>query len=619
MLYSSMRIPDFETLLPRLVATYEAGRLVPFIGSGMSIPICTDWPRFIGALERTTTQSGADPLDSNTPRDVLIRRANSAVRTLKRRERGAFATAVKKALLSNEPSSSSEELKIHGKDASVYPSQTKSLARLWWPMVLSTNYDNCYAAAFDDCFKDRQLAVVGRSAEDCQRVLNSLSIAGRSVLWALQGYLRNVPNRNLRSAVTKDLEAQLVVGHEEYRRVTYSDLHFRRAFAEIFRQRSLLFLGAGLKETYLQELFGEVLEFYGPAARPHYAFIQEGEVDPDFMLARFQIVVMEYPKDNHKTIEHWLQRLEAEVSRPRWTPVIWSWGRSIRPDEKTECKSVPDFEVVRGVLPTESATGECLAVSAGGKSTSDQFFVSDGIWKVMERWGVETDKRFKPDKVNDYLAQWGHHPVYAARARDENDRPRLSDVYPASKVLFEHVAEHYNRIRMQLLAVGSKKTDEKSTREYDRRNYPERFSFIQTVRAWAAWRKKNPKVDCRLALHVVVDSVYQDIASGRIDVLELLSCEDIRFFVEVVSETGEVERRLFQEMPNWTLADLIKDLQLSPSHWTVKVTPPPGVEDRWLELNSETLEQTLQELGVVPGSTVHFHPPEVSTDQAVSR
>jgi hypothetical protein len=221
-----MRIPDFETLLPRLVATYEAGRLVPFIGSGMSRPICTDWPTFIGALERATTQSGADPLDSNTPRDVLIRRANSAVRTLKRRDRGAFAKAVRAGLLSNEPSSSSDGLKIQGKDASVYPSQTKSLARLWWPMVLSTNYDNCYAAAFHKQFTDRQLAVVGRSAEDCQRVLNSLSTAGRSLLWALQGYLHDVPCRNLRSAVTWGLEAQLVIGHEEYRRVTYRDLHF---------------------------------------------------------------------------------------------------------------------------------------------------------------------------------------------------------------------------------------------------------------------------------------------------------------------------------------------------------------------------------------------------------
>ena len=44
------------------------------------------------------------------------------------------------------------------------------------------------------------------------------------------------------------------MGHDEYRRVTYRDIHFRRAFAEVFRHRSLLFLGSGIRETYLQEL-----------------------------------------------------------------------------------------------------------------------------------------------------------------------------------------------------------------------------------------------------------------------------------------------------------------------------------------------------------------------------
>ena len=130
---------------------------------------------------------------------------------------------------------------------------------------------------------------------------------------------------------------------------------------------------------------------------------------------------------------------------------------------------------------------------------------------------------------------------------------------------------------------------------------------MQTVRAWAAWRNTHPSVDCKLALHVVLDAVYQDIASGRIDVLELLSCADIRFFVEVVSDAGEVERRLFQTMSDLTLDAVVEDLQLSPAQWRVKVTPPPSLDDRWFELNAETLTQTLQTFGVVPGSTIHFH------------
>jgi hypothetical protein len=246
--------------------------------------------------------------------------------------------------------------------------------------------------------------------------------------------------------------------------------------------------------------------------------------------------------------------------------------------------------------------GECLAVSAGG--SGDAFFFSPGIRKVMNGWRVEAAL---PTRLTPYLGVFPDRHVYAVRARSEKDERSLSHIYDASLALFQHVAERYRCIRMQLLATGGTNKSGVSEAEWKVRNYPERFSFVQTVRAWAAWQKNKPGVDCKLALHVVLDSVYQDIASGRIDVLELLSCADIRFFVEVVSEAGEVERRLFQTMPDLTLEAVVEDLQLSAAQWIVKVTPPPSLHDRWLDLNPETLTQTLQTFGVVPGSTVHFH------------
>src|SRR5438132_670512 len=107
-------------------------------------------PRF--PADRTSLATGATrilpvppanitvPLDCKSPHDELIRRANSAVRTLKGGERGAFAKAVRAGLLSA------------GTDNRSIPPQTQTLARLSWPLVLSTNYDNCYAAAFHGCF-----------------------------------------------------------------------------------------------------------------------------------------------------------------------------------------------------------------------------------------------------------------------------------------------------------------------------------------------------------------------------------------------------------------------------------------------------------------------------------
>ncbi len=167
-----MLIPDFETVLPRLVSTFESGRLVPFIGAGMSAPVCNAWPAFIQALERAAGMAEM-PLAADAPRETLVRRANLAVRMLKRAAPGKFATAVRASLLTR-PDESPSAL-----------AQTDALARLGWPLVVTTNYDNCYAAALCRFAAGRDFAVLGRSAEDCQRVLTSLTNAGRPLLWAL--------------------------------------------------------------------------------------------------------------------------------------------------------------------------------------------------------------------------------------------------------------------------------------------------------------------------------------------------------------------------------------------------------------------------------------------------
>src|SRR5580704_12802302 len=41
----------FEEILPLLVSTYRQGRLVPFIGAGMSAGRLTLWPEFVDKLE----------------------------------------------------------------------------------------------------------------------------------------------------------------------------------------------------------------------------------------------------------------------------------------------------------------------------------------------------------------------------------------------------------------------------------------------------------------------------------------------------------------------------------------------------------------------------------------
>src|SRR5437867_4294920 len=62
--------------------------------------------------------------------------------------------------------------------------------------------------------------------------MSASKLAGRSLLWALQGYLAapyaiNTTDDSRADGDLSKLREQLVVGHEEYRRVTYRDLHFQ--------------------------------------------------------------------------------------------------------------------------------------------------------------------------------------------------------------------------------------------------------------------------------------------------------------------------------------------------------------------------------------------------------
>ena len=154
--------------------------------------------------------------------------------------------------------------------------QTKALARLYWPLVLTTNYDDLlYRAVYEP--RHSGWAVRGRSWSDCDWVVAGLTGPATRTLWALQGFLPYpggpfgaafAPEEA--AALEAELAAQMVVGHEEYRRVTHREPWFRRAFAEVFRSRSFLFLGSGLAENYLLELFGEALEMTGMSPYPHY-------------------------------------------------------------------------------------------------------------------------------------------------------------------------------------------------------------------------------------------------------------------------------------------------------------------------------------------------------------
>jgi hypothetical protein len=159
---------------------------------------------------------------------------------------------------------------------------------------------------------------------------------------------------------------------------------------------------------------------------------------------------------------------------------------------------------------------------------------------------------------------------------------------------------------LQLLSSGGEQRPDARTPLHERQNFTNRFAFVQITRAWAAWRREHPHVDLRLVMHLIQPEVYSEIASGRLDVLELLTCEDLRFWVEVRWSEAEIERRLFQLASTQPLRAVLATLNLPAPGWTFRIVP--WGDPRYAQaLNvGESLDCTLDELSLVPGATLRF-------------
>lgn len=566
----------FETVLPRLVSAYEQGRLVPFIGAGMSVRACHLWQPFVARLEEKA--GGAPPVVEDGKPDSLILRANRAIGRMRALGTAALADNVRAALFTGEQA---------------IPPQTIALSRLYWPLVLTTNYDDCLLTAFQNAQR-ATMTICGRGVDDTQFVLNALYEPAEPILWALQGYLGGPAG-----PPSNALAHEIVVGHEEYRKVAHAEPHFRRAFAEVFRSRSMLFLGSGLQEPYFREMFNEILEIYGPCVRPHYAFVKRGDLDAQFMATRFQIIVVEY--DDHNAVAEWLNELSTAAAGRAFRQDRFSFAlRESRIDDaETPCSRLT---VVRGRLPKPVNPDECVTVSAGGGGAG--FFFSPPIQRYLGGLGI----RDYPPKLCDdpprYIARFHDAPVYAARAREAGDFRALRTVRLASAALFDAaVRDGFRRIYMQLLASGGAAD---TPRSYNVRPFSPLFSFIESVRAFGEWCRRNPERPLELTLCVLDPSVYLEISRGRLNIDELLSSVDLRFWAKIVYPDGKIQRQICQELDVVTVGGLVAWLGLDPEQWSVQSFPRTGSATEPAVVKVRDIREEPISARVIPGGTLRF-------------
>ncbi len=622
----------FKRMLPRLVAAYDQGMLVPFLGAGMSLNLCPDWHEMVLQLHgekpwpRDANGSVADADRPPRPESShLIQSANKAVRELSLQNPSQLTERLRVALYSASGRYN------HQSEWSKRIPQTAALAGIWWPIVVSTNYDDLFAKAYqsahanDDKIRristtkaDRKnshtadygphIRVLGRSREDCADLLSALSITVPTVLWAIHGHLASVPSKAL-----EPLEAELVVGHDEYRRLAHADPIYRRTFAELWRRKSLFFLGSSLGDPHLLDLFSEIQEIYGTNPQPHFALVGPNSgVDVELLRSRFNIFVVEMA--HFGELEDNLKLLSETINSVRPRAMQWGWHYHAHSSECDLSRGF-DLEIVNCALPTQTASGdktksgdtrsipiapagEGLLVSAGffygQNADADPLFFSPRIRNAIMAFDNHFVKLAESGTVKNQGQFYTHvnskvaaiRPWASEASRDIRLIPRLlGDAFAwAEKNNIQH-------LRMPLLGGGKS------------RHFPPAVILSMIVREHRSWRSDLDHT-LRITIHLIDRDARFELTSGRLNISELVNAEDLRLWIKVRgSRHVPVEPIIVPEKT--TLKGLAKTIQLPNPHtdWEAFVSPAATVDDSSIDIDKE---DTLADLGVISGGSITF-------------
>src|SRR5262249_49624423 len=147
-------------------------------------------------------------------------------------------------------------------------------------------------------------------------------------------------------------------------------------------------------------------------------------------------------------------------------------------------------------------------------------------------------------------------------------------IRPASRELFKTAwRDGFRRICMQILAPDDSNSGRSGV---DVPRFSGLFSLVESARAFGQWCSDNPDRPLELILHLVDLPLAMEITSGRLDLQELLSSQDLRFWVKIIYPDGRVQRQLCQEQEGTTLGQLAEWLGMEIDRWQIQPLPQIG-------------------------------------------
>jgi len=235
-------IPSNTALPPALVGQLQAGRVVPFVGAGLSrIAGLPDWSALLRALV------AAAPIDAvNGERAHLL---NAAI------DNGDFDVAAHSLQLALGMELYPMLQTILTPKVTDIPTIHRQLASVTWPAVITTNFDGLIPTAFED----RQV-LTWKDNEAIGHVLRS-----------------GLPHVMMAHGTLTD-PSTIVLSPQAYRESLHDPAvsHYMQV---VLSQYSLLFLGYSLSDYDLKFFLEDLRHAYGKAQIPHFAFLPAAQVN----------------------------------------------------------------------------------------------------------------------------------------------------------------------------------------------------------------------------------------------------------------------------------------------------------------------------------------------------
>src|ERR1017187_5322562 len=253
-----------------------------------------------------------------------------------------------------------------------------------------------------------------------------------------------------------------------------------------------------------------------------------------------------------------------------------SWGISLRAGSNPLGweDGESDVQIVAGALPPPGRN-QCAVVSVGREGGRFTFGSQISILQMFEEAGYLTREwEGEPTlPVNSLVYRLGQYHVFFVEARDEQGGQDLRMISKATGAVLDAAAAlGFEVVFAPLLAAGPTRITAAS------------FLLTEMLRGFARWRKQNQTTNISLMIYVVDPEVLNCLRSGRLDPAEILSCDDLRFWLEIEDREGAVERIPYHMPAETKIKTLMRTAcNLSCDKWTFGIRPAPHKDKPFLQ------------------------------------